>query len=105
MSIRRARREEMTSSWACRVQGLLEDLFPPRRGAWCCPRRSSIITATAAAALALEAGVVRLADALDMAQGRSRVPFEAGQVDIPSVSAAAIDACTSSTGRRSRCVS
>lgn len=41
--------------------------------------------------LTLEAGVVRLADALDMAKGRSRIPFEAGSVSIHSVSAAAID--------------
>lgn len=36
--------------------------------------------------------MVRVADALDMAKGRSRIPFEAGHVDIHSVSAAAIDA-------------
>ena len=41
--------------------------------------------------LTLEAGVVRIADALDMAQGRSRIPFEAGSTSIHSVSAAAID--------------
>jgi metal-dependent HD superfamily phosphatase/phosphodiesterase len=41
--------------------------------------------------LTLEAGVVRVADALDMTRGRSRIPFEAGQVNIHSVSAAAID--------------
>jgi metal-dependent HD superfamily phosphatase/phosphodiesterase len=39
----------------------------------------------------VEAGVVRVADALDMAKGRSRIPFEAGQVNIHSLSAAAID--------------
>jgi uncharacterized protein len=39
----------------------------------------------------LEAGVVRAADALDMAQGRSRVPVEAGRMGIHSLSAAAID--------------
>jgi len=39
----------------------------------------------------LEAGVVRVADALDMAQGRSRLPLEAGQEGIHSISAAAID--------------
>jgi metal-dependent HD superfamily phosphatase/phosphodiesterase len=39
----------------------------------------------------LEAGVVRVADALDMAHGRSRIPVEAGQVGIHSISAAAID--------------
>ena len=41
--------------------------------------------------LTLEAGVVRVADALDMTRGRSRIGFEAGQVNIHSVSAAAID--------------
>ncbi len=41
--------------------------------------------------LTLEAGIVRVADALDMAKGRSRVPFEAGRTNIHSLSAAAID--------------
>jgi uncharacterized protein len=39
----------------------------------------------------VEAGVVRVADALDMAQGRSRVPVEAGRMSIHALSAAAID--------------
>ena len=39
----------------------------------------------------LEAGVVRVADALDMAQGRSRVPVESGRIGIHALSAAAID--------------
>jgi metal-dependent HD superfamily phosphatase/phosphodiesterase len=39
----------------------------------------------------LEAGVVRVADALDMAQGRTRIPLEAGHEGIHSISAAAID--------------
>jgi uncharacterized protein len=39
----------------------------------------------------LEAGVVRVADALDMAQGRSRIPVESGHQGIHSLSAAAID--------------
>lgn len=41
--------------------------------------------------LTLEAGIVRVADALDMAKGRSRIPFESGAVNIHSVSAAAIE--------------
>lgn len=41
--------------------------------------------------LTLEAGVVRIADALDMAKGRSRIPFEAGSTSIHSVSAAAVE--------------
>ncbi len=39
----------------------------------------------------LEAGVVKVADALDMTQGRSRIPFEQGDVNIHSLSAAAIE--------------
>ncbi len=42
--------------------------------------------------LTLEAGIVRVADALDMAKGRSRIPFAGGSMSIHSVSAAAIEA-------------
>jgi len=42
--------------------------------------------------LTLEAGVVRVADALDMAKGRSRIPFQAGSTSIHSISAMAIEA-------------
>ena len=41
--------------------------------------------------LTVEAGVLRIADALDMAKGRSRIPFRAGSVSIHAVSAAAIE--------------
>jgi hypothetical protein len=41
--------------------------------------------------LTLEAGIVRVADALDMEKGRARIPFEAGKVDIHSVSALSIE--------------
>ena len=41
--------------------------------------------------LTLEAGVLRVADALDMAKGRSRIPFEKGSVSMHSLSAAAIE--------------
>jgi metal-dependent HD superfamily phosphatase/phosphodiesterase len=41
--------------------------------------------------LSLEAGVLRVADALDLAKGRSRIPFERGSVTIHALSAAAID--------------
>lgn len=43
------------------------------------------------APLTVEAGVVRIADALDMAKGRSRIPFESGSLSIHSVSAQAVD--------------
>jgi uncharacterized protein len=64
------------------------------------PERSVIAAATLHAIIGhrrrgepytLEAGVVRVADALDMAQGRSRLPLEAGHEGIHSISAAAID--------------
>jgi uncharacterized protein len=46
----------------------------------------------------VEVGVVRVADALDMASGRSRVPFETRRPNIHSLSAAAIDAVTIEPG-------
>jgi metal-dependent HD superfamily phosphatase/phosphodiesterase len=48
--------------------------------------------------LTLEAGIVRVADALDMAKGRSRIPFERGRVSIHSLSAAAIEDVTITDG-------
>jgi metal-dependent HD superfamily phosphatase/phosphodiesterase len=49
--------------------------------------------------LTLEAGVVRVADALDMAEGRTRIPFQAGQVNIHSVSALAIERVSIEEGK------
>jgi hypothetical protein len=49
--------------------------------------------------LTLEAGVVRVADALDMAEGRSRIPFQAGHIDIHSVSALAIERVSIEEGK------
>src|SRR5246127_1762170 len=48
--------------------------------------------------LTIEAGLVRVADALDMAKGRSRIPFERGRVSMHSLSAAAIEDVTISDG-------
>jgi uncharacterized protein len=39
----------------------------------------------------MEASAVKVGDALDMTQGRSRIPFEAGAVNIHSLSAAAVE--------------
>jgi uncharacterized protein len=50
--------------------------------------------------LTLEAGIVRVADALDMAKGRSRIPFEHGRVSIHSLSAAAIEEVSIKDGER-----
>src|SRR4051812_8463315 len=48
--------------------------------------------------LTIEAGLIRVADALDMAKGRSRVPFERGRVSMHSLSAAAIEDVTIGDG-------
>jgi metal-dependent HD superfamily phosphatase/phosphodiesterase len=48
--------------------------------------------------LTLEAGILRVADALDMEQGRSRIAFERGRVGIHSLSAAAIEEVMISDG-------
>jgi uncharacterized protein len=50
--------------------------------------------------LTIEAGIVRVADALDMAKGRSRIPFEHGRVSIHSLSAAAIEEVAIKDGER-----
>ena len=64
------------------------------------PERSIIVAETLHAIIGhrrrgnpftIEAGIVRVADALDMARGRSRVPFEAGHQNIHSLSAYAIE--------------
>ncbi len=48
--------------------------------------------------LTIEGGVVRVADALDMEQGRSRIPFTAGATGIHAVSAAAIESVRIESG-------
>ncbi|MCW4019463.1 MAG: HD domain-containing protein [Candidatus Bathyarchaeota archaeon] len=41
--------------------------------------------------LTIEAGIVGIADALDMEAGRARIPFSAGKIDIHAVSALSIE--------------
>jgi metal-dependent HD superfamily phosphatase/phosphodiesterase len=41
--------------------------------------------------LTVEAGIVTIADALDMEAGRARIPFKAGKIDIHAVSALSIE--------------
>lgn len=50
--------------------------------------------------LTIEAGIVRVADALDMSQGRTRLPYEEGKIDIHSVSALAIDSIVIKPGEK-----
>ena len=51
------------------------------------------------ACLTIEAGAVKVADSLDMTQGRSRIPFQSGQINIHSVSAWAIESVGLSKGQ------
>ena len=48
--------------------------------------------------LTVDAGIIRVADALDMAKGRSRIPFEKGSISMHSLSAAAIEDVTITDG-------
>ncbi|HLE06948.1 MAG TPA: HD domain-containing protein [Candidatus Nanoarchaeia archaeon] len=41
--------------------------------------------------LTVEAGILRIADGLDMEKGRARIPFDAGKINIHSVSALAVE--------------
>ena len=95
MSIHRSNHEEYSLIIADRkLPALLEPAYPD-------PARRALVQAEILHAiishrkggrpLTLEAGVVRVADALDMAKGRSRIPFERGEVNIHSVSAMAIE--------------
>ncbi len=95
MSIHRINHEEYSLIIADRkLPGLLAPAYPePDRRALV---QSDILHAIIShrkggKPLTLEAGIVRVADALDMAKGRSRIPFERGEVNIHSVSAMAIE--------------
>ena len=95
MSIHRAGHEDFSLFLAERkLREILDDVYDLRTAT---VLRSEVLHAIIAhrsggTPLTLEAGVVRIADALDMAKGRSRIPFEAGSLSIHSVSAAAIEA-------------
>ncbi|HET9948407.1 MAG TPA: HD domain-containing protein [Longimicrobiales bacterium] len=86
------------------AQRKLEELLPPIYSR----REATIIRAEVLHAiishrsggrpLTVEAGVVRIADALDMAKGRSRIPFSSGSLSIHSVSAAAVESVSINRG-------
>jgi len=77
-----------------KVAELLEGIYEPRTATL---MRADVLHAIIAhrsggRPLTLEAGIVRIADALDMAKGRSRIPFATGSTSIHSISAAAVEA-------------
>ncbi len=50
--------------------------------------------------LTIEGGIIKIADALDMEEGRARIPFQMGEVNIHSVSAMAIKEVTVMEGEK-----
>jgi uncharacterized protein len=94
MSIHRTDHESYSLFLAAQaLPGLLADAYAE-------PERTAIVAEALHAIIGhrrrgdpitIEAGIVRVADALDLAQGRSRVPFENRRPNIHSLSAAAID--------------
>lgn len=94
MSIQRADHEQFSLFVALqKLLELLETIYPAAtRRVVVSEVLNAIISHRAGGRpLTVEGGVVRVADALDMAKGRSRIPFEQGQVNIHSVSAAAVE--------------
>lgn len=77
-----------------KTRQLLAGIYPePQLTIMACEVMHAVIAHDAAQrCLTLEAGVLKVADATDMTEGRSRMPFEAGMVNIHSVSAKAIRA-------------
>jgi uncharacterized protein len=94
MSIHRVDHEAFSLILAERkLRELLEPIYPD-------PQRTVVVSETLHAIIGhrrrgepytAEAGVVRVADALDMAHGRTRIPVSSGQMGIHALSAAAID--------------
>jgi uncharacterized protein len=85
---------------ADKLGGLLDGVYDE-------PERSIVVTEAMHAVIChrskgtpytIEGAIVRVADALDMAKGRSRVEFEAGRMDIHSLSAYAIEEVRISAG-------
>ncbi len=94
LSIDRADHEQFSLFLAAdKLPSLLADVYDE-------PQRTVVISEALHAIIShrsrgqpktIEAAIVRVGDALDMAQGRTRVPFEAGETNIHSLSAYAID--------------
>jgi len=86
---------------ADKLGGLLEGIYEePERTIVCSEALHAIIGHRRQnPPFTVEAGIVRVADALDMARGRSRVPFESGHQNIHSLSAYAIEEVKIMPGR------
>jgi uncharacterized protein len=91
--IHRHRHEELSLILApALIQEIIDDIYPVREATII---EGEILHAILAhrretQPLTIEAGVVKVADALDMESGRARIPFKAGSASIHAVSALAI---------------
>ena len=83
------------------LPGLLEEIYEePERTVIASEAMHAIIShRSKGEPLTIEGAIVRVADALDMAKGRARLPFEAGETNIHSLSAYAIEEVKISPGR------
>ncbi len=101
MSIHRDEHETYSLFLAeSKLRHILAEIYPPREQTII---RSEVLHAiiahrSAGRPLTVEAGVVRIADALDMAKGRSRIPFSSGSLSIHSVSSAAVESVSIERG-------
>jgi len=93
MSINREGHEEFSLIVADRILNQLLDFLPVRERVIVAGETQHTIInhRDDGRPTTVEAGIVRVADALDMSEGRSRLPFEQGEVNIHSLSAYAID--------------
>ena len=93
MSINRSGHEEFSLILADRIVTDLLDFLPTtERTILTAEVLHSIIShRKGGTPYTIEAGILRVSDALDMAHGRSKTPIEAGHFDIHSLSHAAID--------------
>ena len=95
MLVHRDNHEQHSVSLAiAKARELLADLYNVRERTIILAEMAHAIVAHhwSTSCLTIEAGVVKVADALDMTEGRSRIPFEAGSANIHSISAQAIEA-------------
>ena len=101
MSIHRAEHETYSLFVAQRkLDQILPEMYPQREQTII---RSEVLHSiishrSGGRPLTLEAGIVRIADALDMAKGRSRIPFSSGSLSIHSVSATAVESVSLKKG-------
>jgi metal-dependent HD superfamily phosphatase/phosphodiesterase len=101
MSIHRVEHETYSLFLAdAKLASLLEDAYDePERSVVAAEALHAIIGhRSRGTPLTPEAGIVRVADALDMEHGRSRIPFEAGRPNIHTLSATAIEEVAISRG-------